>query len=142
MKEICLRNFSAFPPNFATVHVRFSSTSYGNRDVSVIFDFGYAPRIVRYLGVVVAPEKHLIKTLAFKPTVDSEQNNELVWLAKHKLVPFDCNSGTSAWHTPVHLSHAIVILRYGIELETCVRPCSTNHILIIVDSLFSLHNSK
>ena len=80
-------------PTFARVVVKFSSASYGNFNATVIFDFGVFPKIVRYLGVVVAPEKHLVETLSLHPVVDSAQNNELAWMKKHKLVPFDDSLG-------------------------------------------------
>lgn len=82
---------------FARVVIKFSCTSYGCFNATVIFDFGFAPRIVRYLGVVVAPEKHLIKTLALPPVVEYEQHNELAWIEKHKLVPFDPSAGITIY---------------------------------------------
>ena len=74
------------PPSAHTkVSVRFSSKNYGSFNQRLIFNFGDWPKLVRHLGVVVAPEQDLVQHLKL-PAVH-EQDSELVWLGKHQLVP-------------------------------------------------------
>jgi hypothetical protein len=88
--EISLTNYSSTPVMFAKICVKFCSPSYGHFNVTIVFDFGFAPRIVRYVGVVVAPEKHLFEKLSSPPTTTSnDKHNELTWTQKYKLVSFD-----------------------------------------------------
>ena len=91
--EISLANYSHTPVTFAKICVKFCTPSYGHFNVTIIFDFGFAPRIVRYVGVVVAPEKHLFEKLSSLPTTTSDdKHNELSWIQKYKLVAFDESS--------------------------------------------------
>ena len=88
--DISFANYSHAPVTFAKICVKFCSSSYGHFNVTIIFDFGFAPRIVRYVGAVVAPEKHLFEKLSLLPTTTSDgKHNELSWIKKYKLVSFD-----------------------------------------------------
>ena len=87
--EISLRNYSSASVMSAKIFVKFSSPSYGHFNATVVFDFGCPPRIVRHLGVIVAPEKHLFEKLSSAPTTSDEKHNELTWTQKYKLVSFD-----------------------------------------------------
>ena len=73
-------------PN-VTVLVKFVSKSFGSFHQRLVFDFGVWPKVVRYLGVVVAPEQDLVQNLKF-PVV-CEEDSELVWLNKYQLHPLD-----------------------------------------------------
>ncbi len=88
--DISFANYSPTPVMFAKICVKFCTPSYGHFNVTIIFDFGFAPRIVRYVGVVVAPEKHLFEKLSTPPTTTpDDKHNERSWLQKYKLVSFD-----------------------------------------------------
>ena len=65
----------------------FMSESFGNFEQCLIFEFGAGIKIVRNVGVQVAPESKLMRTLHFKPIKEAE--NELVWIKNHCIVPFD-----------------------------------------------------
>lgn len=87
--EISMGKYSSTTVTFAKITVKFISPSYGHFNVTVVFDFGVAPRIVRYVGVVVAPEKHLFEKLSsHRTSVSDSKHNELAWLKKYKLVSF------------------------------------------------------
>ena len=97
--EISLAQYAPAPVMFAKICVKFRSPSYGHFNVTIVFDFGSAPRIFRYVGVVVAPEKHLFEKLSSSPTSTSdEKHNELSWMKKYKLVSFEGNAGGKGAH--------------------------------------------
>lgn len=91
--EVSLAKFYPSSVMFAKICVKFCLPSYGHFNVAIIFDFGFAPRIVRYVGVVVAPEKHLFEKLSSPPIATSdEKHNELTWLQRYKVISFDGSS--------------------------------------------------
>lgn len=69
------------------VSVKFLSKNFGSFNQRLVFDFGVWPKLVRHLGVVVAPEQDLVQHLKL-PAVH-EKDSELVWLSKHQLIPLD-----------------------------------------------------
>ena len=97
--EISLANYGPAPVMFAKICVKFRSPSHGHFNVTIVFDFGFAPRIFRYVGVVVASEKHLFEKLSLPPTTPSdEKHNELSWMKKYKMVSFEGSTGGMCVH--------------------------------------------
>lgn len=81
-----LNNFKE-PSTEFKVTVQFVSSCYGNFYQRLVFDFGSNPKIVRNLGVMVAPEQSLVKQLTYK--IAREEENELAWLSKYPLFTYE-----------------------------------------------------
>ncbi|KAK3747583.1 hypothetical protein QZH41_015812, partial [Actinostola sp. cb2023] len=75
------------PSSEFKVTVQFVSSCYGNFYQRFVFDFGAIPKIVRYLGVMVAPETSLVKQLSHQRP--STEENELNWLNRYELLSYD-----------------------------------------------------
>ena len=75
------------------VTVKFLSADFGHFYQRLIFDFGETPKIFRYLGVKVAPEETLVKSLQYRPVCT--EDSELAWLQRYPFVPFE--PGDAAW---------------------------------------------
>lgn len=68
--------------------VQFVASCYGNFYQRLVFGFGTdGPKVVRHLGVMVAPETSLVKQLSYERT--STEDNELNWLNKYELVTYN-----------------------------------------------------
>eukprot|EP00794_Sanderia_malayensis_P007704 gene7704-8541_t len=67
--------------------VQFYTNDYGNFEQHLICEFQNGDTVVKHIGVQVCLESKLMSSLYFKPIRESE--NELVWIEKYDIIPFD-----------------------------------------------------
>ncbi|XP_032243014.2 helicase with zinc finger domain 2 isoform X1 [Nematostella vectensis] len=113
------------------ITVQFISSNYGNFNQRLVFDFGDddgKAKIVRHLGVLVAPETSLVHSLEYKAPCDDD--SELIWLSKYTLIPFDesTNMGASRAEHPLPPNMKSTI-EYGAfdHLEASLTPDNYHH---------------
>ncbi len=69
------------------IMIRFYSENYGAFEQGLVFEFENGDTVVRRISIQVSQEYKIMSALYFNPLKEAE--NELLWIQKYDIVPFD-----------------------------------------------------